>query len=56
MEVRPDQGINVGENPFYQPNNQSYGTTWQASQGEHPLKMEDVPLYSDVVSIYSIIF
>ena len=50
MEVKPDEGINVGSNPFYQPNNQSYGQNWQASAGEHPLKMEDIPLYSDVVS------
>ena len=50
MEVNPDQGINVGKNPFYQPSNSSYGTQWQASQGANPVKMGDVPLYSDVVS------
>ena len=51
MEVKPDEGINIGKNPFYQPTNSSYGSAWQASAGEHPVKMSDIPLYSDVVSI-----
>ena len=50
MEVNPNKGINVGKNPFYQPSNSAYGTQWQASEGANPVKMGDVPLYSDVVS------
>ena len=50
MEVKPDEGINIGSNPFYQPSNSSYGQPWKASDGENPIKMGDIPLYSDVVS------
>ena len=51
MEVKPDSGLNIGQNAFYQPNNAGYGSNWQASQGTHPVQMGDIPLYSDVVSI-----
>ena len=51
MEVQRDEGINIGADPFYQPSNQSYGQPWKASEGSDPLKMGDIPLYSDVVSI-----
>ena len=51
MEVNPDKGINIGSNPFYRPSNSSYGSVWQASQGENPVKMGDIPQYPDVVSI-----
>ena len=51
MEVKKDEGLNVGTNPFYQPSNSTYGTQWQASAGQHPVQMGDIPLYSDVVSI-----
>ena len=53
MEVKRDEGMNVGTNPFYQPNNASYGTNWQASKGTNPVNMGDIPLYSDIVSIFS---
>ena len=53
MEVKRDEGMNVGTNPFYQPNNASYGTNWQASNGTNPVNMGDIPLYSDIVSILS---
>jgi hypothetical protein len=52
MEVKRDEGINIGTNPFYQPNNASYGTSWKASNGANPVQMGDIPLYSDIVSIY----
>tara|TARA_B110000285_G_scaffold191152_1_gene218770 strand:- start:509 stop:730 length:222 start_codon:yes stop_codon:yes gene_type:complete len=52
MEVKRDEGMNVGTNPFYQPNNASYGTNWQASNGTNPVQMGDIPLYSDIVSIF----
>ena len=51
MEVNPDKGINVGTNPFYRPSNSAYGSVWQASSGENPVKMGDIPQYPDVVSI-----
>ena len=50
MEVKPDDGLNIGTNAFYQPSNAGYGTKWQASEGQHPVQMGDIPLYSDVVS------
>ena len=53
MEVNNDKGLNIGSNPFYQPSNAGYGSAWQASEGQHPVKMGDIPLYSDVVSIDS---
>ena len=53
MEVKKDEGMNVGTNPFYKPNNASYGTSWQASNGSNPVQMGDIPLYSDIVSIES---
>ena len=52
MEVKRDEGMNVGTNPFYQTNNASYGTNWQASNGANPVQMGDIPLYSDIVSIF----
>ena len=51
MDVNPDKGLNVGTNPFYRPSNSAYGSEWQASKGENPVKMGDIPLYPDVVSI-----
>ena len=51
MDVNPDKGMNVGSNPFYRPSNSAYGSQWQASKGENPVKMGDIPLYPDVVSI-----
>ncbi len=51
MEVKPDEGRNLGTNPFFKPTNSAYGTAWQASSGANPVKMENIPLYSDVVSI-----
>ena len=53
MEVKPDNGLNIGQNAFYQPANAGYGSNWQASEGTHPVKMGDIPLYSDVVSIFT---
>ncbi len=50
MEVNPDKGINVGSNPFYRPSNSAYGSQWQASKGDNPVKMGDIPQYPDVVS------
>ena len=50
MDVNPDKGINIGSNPFYRPSNSAYGSEWQASKGENPVKMGDIPLYPDVVS------
>eukprot|EP00356_Strombidium_inclinatum_P011959 CAMPEP_0170494992 /NCGR_PEP_ID=MMETSP0208-20121228/14955_1 /TAXON_ID=197538 /ORGANISM="Strombidium inclinatum, Strain S3" /LENGTH=93 /DNA_ID=CAMNT_0010771121 /DNA_START=1 /DNA_END=282 /DNA_ORIENTATION=+ len=50
MEVKKDEGINIGTNPFYQPTNSSYGKSWEASGGENPVKMGDLPLYSEVGS------
>ena len=50
MEVKKDEGISIGKSPFYQPNNATYGTNWQGSQGQHPVGMGDVPLYPDVGS------
>ena len=57
MEVKRDEGINIGSNPFYQPSNSTYGSTWQATQNQeaNPVKMPEIPLYSDVVSIFMII-
>ena len=52
MEVKRDEGINIGTNPFYQPSNCSYGKTWEASQGVNPIQMGDVPLYNEVVSCF----
>ena len=51
MDVNPDKGMNVGSNPFYRPSNSSYGSQWQVSKGENTVKMGDIPLYPDVVSI-----
>ena len=48
MEVKKDEGMNVGTNPFYKPNNGSYGTSWQSSSGANPIQMGDIPLYSDI--------
>lgn len=53
MEVNPDQGINVGSNPFYRPSNSAYGSQWQASKGDNPVKMNEIPQYPDVVSLLS---
>ena len=55
MEVKRDEGINIGNNPFYQPSNSTYGSTWQATQDQaaNPVKMPEIPLYSDVVSIFN---
>ena len=50
MEVKPDEGRNLGSNPFFKPTNSAYGTAWQASSGADPIKMDNIPLYSDVVS------
>ena len=50
MEVKPDTGINIGNNPFYRPSNSTYGSTWMSSAGQNPISMQDVPLYPDVVS------
>ena len=57
MEVKRDEGINIGTNPFYQPSNSTYGSTWQATQNNaaNPVKMAEIPLYSDVVSIFQIL-
>ena len=52
MEVKKDEGINIGENPFFQPSNSIYGTNWKASEGQNPVKMSDIPLYPDVVSVF----
>ena len=48
MEVKKDDGLNIGSNPFYQPNNANYGKSWQASSGANPVQMGDIPLYSDI--------
>ena len=40
MEVKRDEGINIGSNPFYQTNNSNYGSQWQASAGADPVKIE----------------
>ena len=40
MEVKRDEGINIGSNPFYQPSNSTYGTNWQSSAGQDPAKLE----------------
>ena len=50
MEVNPDKGMNIGANPFYRPSNSAYGSEWQASKGDNPVKMGDIPQYPDVVS------
>ena len=57
MEVKRDEGINIGNNPFYQPSNSTYGSTWQATgnQQANPVNMAEIPLYSDVVSIFYIL-
>ena len=54
MEVGDNKGLNIGSNPFYRPSNSSYGSAWMASQGNNPVKMEAIPLYSDVVSSRSL--
>ena len=36
MEVGKDERINIGSNPFYQPNNALYGMGWTASEGKNP--------------------
>ena len=51
MEVKRDEGINIGNNPFYQPTNSSYGQPYISSGGENPVKMGDIPLYNETVSL-----
>ena len=50
MEVKKDEGINIGTNPFYQPSNTSYGQPYVSSEGQNPLRMGDIPLYNETVS------
>ena len=51
MEVGQDKGIDIGKNPFYQPSNSLYGQGWLSSDGKHPINIEQIPQYNDVVSI-----
>ena len=37
-------------NPFYITNNGGYGTAWASTGGENPVKAEQTPLYSEIVS------
>lgn len=38
-----------GTNPFFKTVNAGYGQSWQASQGVHPLQMDNTPEYKDLV-------
>ena len=50
MEVGKDEGIYIGENPFYQPSNSAYGEPWTSSNGQHPNQVTEIPKYNEVVS------
>ena len=43
-------GFAPPENPFYMTNNKVYGTNWESTSGQNPLKCDEIPIYSDIVS------
>jgi hypothetical protein len=38
----------TGGNPFFKSVNMGYGESWQASQGVHPMNLQETPEYKDL--------
>lgn len=45
----------TSSNPFFKTVNSGYGENWQASQGQHPMLLNETPDYKDLVPTFQLI-